>query len=177
MPVNAMTLTPSRAVAIFSRQELDRHGHPRREALPWWIFAVLGGLLSVWLAKRLWAAELGLGSGQEHGEGLSWAAYLGLMLPGALLGGALGRFITLPVNAVLSWIFGGFNRLFDRLTDAYGRGVARLVRGSVLVLAVYGGLLAMTGWTMSVAPKGFIPVQDQGYLLVNAQLPDAASVG
>ena len=58
--VNAMTLTPSRAVAIFQKAKIDKDGNRLREALPWWIFAVLGGLLSVWLAKRLFAAELGL---------------------------------------------------------------------------------------------------------------------
>src|SRR5262249_18647567 len=44
--VNAMTLTPSRAVAIF-RTEEGGHGHePRREALPWWIFGLVGGWLT-----------------------------------------------------------------------------------------------------------------------------------
>src|SRR5205807_5514012 len=40
----------------------------------------------------------------------------------------------------------------------------------------YGGLLFLTYWGMMKSPTGFIPTQDQGYLLLNAQLPDAASV-
>src|SRR5262249_5817198 len=49
--VNALTMTPSRAVIIFKAQEAKGgHGHePKREALPWWAFAILGGLASVWL--------------------------------------------------------------------------------------------------------------------------------
>ena len=47
---------------------------------------------------------------------------------------------------------------------------------SVIVLLLYGGLLFLTYRNMTAAPKGFIPDQDQGYLLVNVQLPDAASV-
>ena len=42
---------------------------------------------------------------------------------------------------------------------------------SVLVLAVYGGLLYLTGWSFGRVPTGFIPDQDQGYLFVAAQLP------
>ncbi len=168
--INAMTLTPSRAVAIFNQQKMDEHGHPIHEALPWWIFVVLGGLLSAWLAEPFLPAEL------VQGEGMSWATYLGLTVPGGLLGGLLGWFITPSVNAVLSRFFKGFNRIFDSIADAYGRGVARLIRYSVLVLGVYGALVGLTGWTMNAAPKGFIPMQDQGYLLVNVQLPDAASV-
>ena len=46
----------------------------------------------------------------------------------------------------------------------------------MIVLLLYGGLLFLTYRTMTTAPSGFIPEQDQGYLLVNVQLPDAASV-
>ena len=43
--VNALTMTPSRAVLIFKTEE-GEHGHElKREALPWWIFGLLGGLL------------------------------------------------------------------------------------------------------------------------------------
>ena len=175
--VNAMTLTPSRAVAIFDKQQLDEHGHPRHEALPWWIFTVLGGLACVWLAKKYFASQLGLVSeGESDSAGLSWPAYFALMAPGAIAGGAIGWFAIGPVNAALARLFRAFNRLFDRLTDAYGWAVGRLVRLSAIVVVVYGGLLLLTGWTMDKAPKAFIPEQDQGYLLVNVQLPDSASV-
>jgi multidrug efflux pump subunit AcrB len=42
-------------------------------------------------------------------------------------------------------------------------------------LLMYVGLLYLTYHTMTTAPTGFIPEQDQGYLLVNVQLPDSAS--
>jgi multidrug efflux pump len=44
------------------------------------------------------------------------------------------------------------------------------------VLLVYGGLLACTGLGFHLVPKGFIPDQDKGYLVVNVQLPDGASL-
>src|SRR5438874_10191997 len=48
--INAMTLTPSRAAAIFKTEEASA-GH-QREALPWWIFALAGGWLTAWLGPR-----------------------------------------------------------------------------------------------------------------------------
>ena len=50
-----------------------------------------------------------------------------------------------------------------------------LLRTSALVLVVYGGLLLLTYWSYVHTPKGFVPTQDMGYLLVAFQLPDAAS--
>jgi len=41
-----------------------------------------------------------------------------------------------------------------------------------LVLLVYGGLLYLTYFGFTHVPGGFIPEQDKGYLIVNAQLPD-----
>src|SRR5262249_47125907 len=58
----------------------------------------------------------------------------------------------------------------------YVRLVGGLLRVSVIALLVYGGLLALTYFGFAEAPKGFIPAQDKGYLLVNVQLPDSASV-
>ena len=43
-------------------------------------------------------------------------------------------------------------------------------------MVVYGGLLVLTYWQFNRTPTGFIPQQDKGYLLLNVQLPDSASV-
>src|SRR5665213_2553807 len=58
----------------------------------------------------------------------------------------------------------------------YTIAVSGLLRVSLVVLVVYGGLLALTWWGFTHTPTGFIPAQDKGYLLVNVQLPDASSV-
>src|SRR6185437_1345147 len=61
--VNALTMTPSRAVLIFKAQEAAGGGpghHPRREALPWWAFGILGGLAAARLGEHAVAARLGL---------------------------------------------------------------------------------------------------------------------
>jgi multidrug efflux pump len=74
-----------------------------------------------------------------------------------------------------NWFFRGFNFVFDKLSAFYGGMVARLVRMTVIVLLVYGGLLFATGWIFKKVPTGFIPTQDMGYFLVVIQLPDGAS--
>ena len=55
-----------------------------------------------------------------------------------------------------------------------GSWVWRL-RGSVIVLAIYGGLVLLTWWGFTHLPTGYIPSQDQGKMYVAVQLPDAAS--
>ena len=51
-----------------------------------------------------------------------------------------------------------------------------ILRIGVLVLIGYVGLLLLTNRVLDRVPTGFIPPQDKGYLLVNVQLPDSASL-
>ncbi len=76
----------------------------------------------------------------------------------------------------LGWFFRLFNFSFQVGTNAYARVVGMLLRISVIVLLLYAGMLGATGWLFSWYPVGFIPQQDQGWLLVNYQLPDSASL-
>ena len=66
--------------------------------------------------------------------------------------------------------------MFDAATALYGRIVGRLLRLSTIVLVIYAGLVGLTGWSFTRVPTGFIPEQDKGYLVVNLQLPDSASL-
>src|SRR5690606_20368900 len=68
-----------------------------------------------------------------------------------------------------------FNRRFDQLADAYGALTARTVRHAALMLVLYAGLLAVTGWRFVVTPSGFIPEQDQGALIGVITLPPGSS--
>jgi hydrophobe/amphiphile efflux-1 (HAE1) family protein len=76
----------------------------------------------------------------------------------------------------VGWAGRKFNEGFDWLADRYGKLTARLVRMVVLMLVVYIGLLAMTGWRLTATPSGFIPEQDQGFLIGVVQLPAGASL-
>jgi multidrug efflux pump subunit AcrB len=84
--------------------------------------------------------------------------------------------LTRLLNLALGWFFRLFNLGFTKASDVYGRVVGMLLRGSVVVLAVYGGLLYFTYVGFTSVPTGFIPNQDKGYLLVDVRLPDSASL-
>jgi len=80
------------------------------------------------------------------------------------------------LDALLGWLFRGFNAAFKKTEHLYGAVVARLVRATILVGLVYLGLLGLTALGFLKAPVGFIPQQDKGYLIANVQLPDASSI-
>lgn len=76
------------------------------------------------------------------------------------------------VNQFFAW----FNRSFDNVSDRYGNVTAKLIRMTGAVLIVYALLIAATGWRFTATPTGFIPEQDQGYLIVAIQLPPGSSL-
>jgi hydrophobe/amphiphile efflux-1 (HAE1) family protein len=77
---------------------------------------------------------------------------------------------------VVAFGFDRFNRGFDRLSRGYGQLTRRLVRGLAVVVVVYVGLIAVAGFQLGRAPTGFIPEQDQGYLITVVQLPPGATL-
>src|SRR5450432_3504556 len=77
-----------------------------------------------------------------------------------------------PRRGVMGWVM----RSIDNVRDAYGTAVARIVRISVIGLAVVAICgLGVVGLT-KITPTGFLPEDDQGALFVVAQLPGGASV-
>jgi multidrug efflux pump len=90
--------------------------------------------------------------------------------------GAKRDWLMQVMDSTLGWFFRLFNWGFNGMTGGYARSVGILLRISFIVLLIYGGLLYTTWWGMTEMPTGFIPQQDKGYLLVNVQLPDGASV-
>ena len=184
--VNAMTMTPARAAWIFAKRKPGEHGEQGKEALPWWSFALAGGLLTMRLLAPSLGTWLGLPAAVEGGEAaaaggmketlLSWGIHFVLFLPGAVGGGLLGRFLIGPVNWALGNFFWGFNWVFNRATRAYGKAVGWCIRLSALVLLLYVGLIGLTGFGFTRVPAGFIPTQDKGRLVINVQLPDSASL-
>ncbi|WP_213981134.1 multidrug efflux RND transporter permease subunit [Sphingomonas sp. dw_22] len=69
-----------------------------------------------------------------------------------------------------------FNQGFEWLSDRYGRVTARLIRLGLIMILIYAGLLALTGWRLTATPTGFIPEQDQGFLIGVVQLPPGSSL-
>jgi hydrophobe/amphiphile efflux-1 (HAE1) family protein len=85
-------------------------------------------------------------------------------------------FLTRLLDTVFGWFFRLFNRTFERGANGYAAIVARLLRVSVVILLIYCGLLVLTYHEFTTTPTGFVPQQDKGYILLNVQLPDSASL-
>jgi multidrug efflux pump len=179
--INAMTLTPARAVVIFKGRKVNAHGHVEgREALSHWFFSLPAGWFSMHLLWPYAAVRLGLPVEDAGPVNLkvmaqTYALKAALCIPGAIVGWLAGLFLIPPINWLLERFFRGFNWCFERITQLYTRLVGVSLRLNVLVLLVYIGLLGVTYFGFTLVPSGFIPPQDKGYLIVNIQLPDSAS--
>ncbi|AWN40149.1 efflux RND transporter permease subunit [Methylobacterium durans] len=68
-----------------------------------------------------------------------------------------------------------FNRVYDLAEGAYARLIARMVRHSPAMVLIALLLTGAAAWGLTRLPTAFLPVEDQGYVLVGAQLPDGAS--
>ena len=177
--INAMTMTPARATSVFTDPKPGESHEQHKEALPWWGVALLGGYLTARILFAIFPAQLeALGidvSGEKSdlvSSALSWLAWGVCFLPGCIV----GLFLAKIVNRILGAFFRAFNKVFEAITHFYGAGIGRAVRVSAIVMFLYLGLLGLTGYGFLKVPTGFIPSQDQGYLVTDVQLPDAASL-
>ncbi|WP_341643778.1 efflux RND transporter permease subunit [Thauera sp. SDU_THAU2] len=74
-----------------------------------------------------------------------------------------------------SGFFGWFNRRFAELTERYEWLNARLLRRSGRYMLVYAAIVAVLGFFYLRLPESFVPVEDQGYFIVDVQLPPGAT--
>lgn len=130
---------------------------------------------------------------------------LSVFVPTAFLGGITGRMyrqfaLTISASTVLSTINALtlspalcglllrptrtkkniFFRLFDRVFGAsetlYTGIVKQTVRRGFVMFLLFGGICALMALGFLRLPTGFLPTEDQGYMMVNIQLPDAAAM-
>ena len=91
--------------------------------------------------------------------------------------GAKKDWLTKSIDTLFGkWLFGPFNRMFDKASDKYTSGVGSLVRKGSIVMVLYAGLLGLTWQQFETTPTGYVPPQDKMYLVAFAQLPNAASL-
>lgn len=72
-------------------------------------------------------------------------------------------------------VFGWFNRVLNGGTRAYGGGAASFLKRRFVGLLAFAGIVAMTGVMFTRLPSSFLPQEDQGILMVIAQLPAGAT--
>ncbi|WP_295802258.1 efflux RND transporter permease subunit [uncultured Microbulbifer sp.] len=75
-----------------------------------------------------------------------------------------------------SGVFGFFNRLLHGGTRLYMGIVHMCVHRPLIGLASIAGIAALCVWLFSAVPTGFIPDEDQGFFMMNVQLPDGATL-
>src|SRR3989475_9529 len=79
-------------------------------------------------------------------------------------------------SGLLRRFFDGFNRIFARATDGYVRVAGALIRKSVIAFAVLIVCGILAGFFSAKLPSSFLPDEDQGYMYMNLQLPNASSL-
>jgi HAE1 family hydrophobic/amphiphilic exporter-1 len=86
---------------------------------------------------------------------------------------------TKPVEEQTGWLakfFAGFNRIFEKVTGGYLKGATFFAKKSMRIVALLGVILLAVVFLGKKIPLGFIPEEDQGYVLVNIVLPPASSL-
>lgn len=171
---NSLTLSPA-LTALLLRPRNKGIAPP----LPRLAFAVAGG----WLGWEFLLPFAGKWISSAHPTWTTyfdrWSAATGPWIVPAVCvfcGGLAGWIVGRGLNWILGRAFRAFNQGFGFATWIYTRMVGGLLRVSLIVLVLYAGLVGATWWSFNKAPKGFIPAQDKGYVLVNVQLPDSASL-
>jgi hydrophobic/amphiphilic exporter-1 (mainly G- bacteria), HAE1 family len=81
-----------------------------------------------------------------------------------------------PARGPLGKFFAWFNRAFGRATDGYVRWCAVLIHKMAFSLIILLGFSVLAGWFGMKLPTSFLPDEDQGYVFVALQLPDASSL-
>jgi HAE1 family hydrophobic/amphiphilic exporter-1 len=89
---------------------------------------------------------------------------------------ALAALLLRPPKKRKNIFFRGFDAVFRKTENVYAGMVKTFVRRTAIMMLLFLGLLSLTGWQFIRLPTGFLPIEDQGYVMASIQLPDAASL-
>jgi HAE1 family hydrophobic/amphiphilic exporter-1 len=74
-----------------------------------------------------------------------------------------------------NFFYRGFNKVYDVAERGYVRLIGGMINRSAFMAVVGLALICVAGWGLTRLPTAFLPIEDQGYMLIAAQLPDGAS--
>ena len=74
-----------------------------------------------------------------------------------------------------NFFYRGFNTVYDAAEGGYVRLMGAMTRHAGLMVVLALVLVALAVWSLTRVPTGFLPTEDQGYMIAVAQLPDGAS--
>ena len=75
-----------------------------------------------------------------------------------------------------NFVYRAFNWGYEAIERSYARLVGAMLRRSALMSILALAIIAATGYAFSRVPTGFLPIEDQGYMIALVQLPDGASL-
>jgi len=75
-----------------------------------------------------------------------------------------------------NFFYRGFNAVYGRIERGYAGLIRRMVSHAGVMAIVAFVIIGLAGWGLARVPTGFLPIEDQGYLLVAVQLPDGAAL-
>jgi multidrug efflux pump len=106
---------------------------------------------------------------------ISFSAFMALSLTPALCATLLKQ-IPAGHHGEKRGLFGAFNRVFQRTAKGYESVVARVLKRAARYLIIYAAIAGVVALVYTRLPTSFLPQEDQGYLLVNVQLPPGATL-
>lgn len=89
---------------------------------------------------------------------------------------ALCRLLLKPSRGKKNILYRGFDRVFGWITDGYTAGVRVAIRAAVVTIVIFGLLCFAADRMNKAVPGGFLPDEDQGYVLGVVLLPDGSSL-
>ena len=69
-----------------------------------------------------------------------------------------------------------FNRFFDRSSHRYGGSVSRMIHSPIRWMTVFLAMCLVTALLFTRLPGGFLPTEDQGYVMINYDAPVGATM-
>ncbi|MFN5377335.1 MAG: efflux RND transporter permease subunit, partial [Ignavibacteria bacterium] len=160
------------------------HGHPPREATLMAMKEVSGPVVAIALIFAAVFVPVGFMGGITGSMYLQFAITVAV----STLFSALSALTLSPALCVLllkqpdpnkpsplAPFYRAFNNVFGKFTSGYLTVATRLVRKSILAVVAVISFALLTGITVTNLPSGFVPAEDQGIIMVNIALPNAAS--
>lgn len=89
---------------------------------------------------------------------------------------ALCALILRPGHGPQNVFFRLFNNAFNKITEWYTRIVSLAVRHVGIMVMLFAGLVLITFIAYKNVPTGFLPLEDDGLILINVQMPDGATL-
>jgi multidrug efflux pump len=180
----AIGLVVDDAIVVVENVEVNmtKHGLSALEASKQAMVEIAGALISIVLvlvAVFLPVAFLGGVTGMLYQQ-FAVTIAISVVLSGVMaltLSPALAAIIIKAHHGEKRGFFRWFETSFQRLTQGYVGGVARLIQGWPMALLVFGLVIAGILFLFRILPGSFVPDEDQGYFFVIVEAPDAASQG